>query len=105
MRRAIVIKYGDAELSDAIADGIESNLPVPVKIGKHVRKPSTKLAVRAAMGFKDWKSLYYDAIIKYGDADDCYEPNIVAQKLLVGWAMLSLKVADCYKRLSDMNRR
>ena len=98
MRRALVI-LGDAEIGNAIKNGVEANnQPKP-----YVENP--RIGVRAATGFRNWKSAFYDIYDKYGFVDDYAPPGIVSQKLLLAWALMWAGIFECYKRLSAWNRQ
>ena len=103
MRRAIVIKMtGDAEIGGTIVDAIESsNMPVPA----NGYTMSAKMGIRAATGFKDWKSLLKDLYSRYGFADEYEQHNVIADKMILAWALVCTTINECYKRLSDWNRR
>lgn len=97
MRRALVI-LGDVEIGNAIKDGVESNnQPKP-----YVENP--RIGVRAATGFRNWKSAFYDIYDKYGFADDYAPPGIVSQKILLAWALLWDTIFTFYQRMAEKNR-
>ena len=97
MRRALVI-LGDTEIGNAIKNGVESNnQPKP-----YVENP--RIGVRAATGFRNWKSAFYDIYDKYGFADDYAPPGIVSQKILLAWALLWDAIFTFYQRMAEKNR-
>lgn len=97
MRRALVI-LGDAEIGNAIKDGVESNnQPKP-----YVENP--RIGVRAATGFRNWKSAFYDIYDKYGFVDDYAPPGIVSQKILLAWALIWDTIFRFYQRMAEKNR-
>ena len=97
MRRALVI-LGDAEIGNAIKNGVESNnQPKP-----YVENP--RIGVRAATGFRNWKSAFYDIYDKYGFVDDYAPPGIVSQKLLLAWALMWDTIFTFYQRMAEKNR-
>ena len=97
MRRALVI-LGDAEIGNAIKNGVESNnQPKP-----YVENP--RIGVRAATGFRNWKSAFYDIYDKYGFVDDYAPPGIVSQKLLLAWALMWDTIFAIYQRMAEKNR-
>lgn len=97
MRMALVI-LGDAEIGNAIKDGVESNnQPKP-----YVENP--RIGVRAATGFRNWKSAFYDIYDKYGFVDDYAPPGIVSQKLLLAWALMWDTIFAIYQRMAEKNR-
>lgn len=97
MRRALVI-LGDAEIGNAIKNGVEANnQPKP-----YVENP--RIGVRAATGFRDWKSAFYGIYDKYGFVDDYAPPGIVSQKLLLAWALMWDTIFAIYQRMAEKNR-
>ena len=97
MRRALVI-LGDTEIGNAIKDGVEANnQPKP-----YVENP--RIGVRAATGFRNWKSAFYDIYDKYGFVDDYAPPGIVTQKLLLAWALMWDTIFAIYQRMAEKNR-
>lgn len=97
MRRALVI-LGDAEIGNAIKNGVEANnQPKP-----YVENP--RIGVRAATGFRNWKSAFYDIYDKYGFVDDYAPLGIVSQKLLLAWALLWDTIFTFYQRMAEKNR-
>lgn len=104
MRRALVI-MGDAEIGNAIIKGVQSNDQQLIPTEQHFLQEDVRKSVHYAAGHKDWRTLYYGLYDTYGCVEDYRQPNIVAQKLLLAWALMWAGIFECYKRLSAWNRQ
>jgi len=104
MRRALVI-MGDAEISNAIVCGIKSNEQQQViPAEQHFFQSDVRKAVHYATGHRDWRSLYYGLFETYGCVEDYRQPNIIAQKLLLAWALMWDGIFEFYRRMAERNR-
>lgn len=106
-RRAVVFRtVGDAELGNAIVDGMMKPLTsdeletVKAEL-ERMKEENARLGVRTVRDRKDFKRKMKRLKSHYPPVRKLTKPEEV---LLVGWVLFCLTIQACYKKLAAINR-
>jgi len=106
-RRALVIKtVGDPEIAGAIVDGITRRMePLNTQELKAMKRELLRLrgreGVRKYRADRDWYLVQQDLARQY----HVPRHGPIYEHILVAWALTFLFVIECFRRLSEWNRR
>ena len=106
-RRALVIKtMGDPEIAGAIVDGMTRqieplNTSELMAMKRELRRLRGREGVRKYREDRDWHKVQQDLDRQYRVP----QHGVVYEHVLIAWAITCLFIAECFRRLSEWNRR
>lgn len=106
MKRALVIKYGNADMANSMADVLMAETDVRVaqedteSVRAELEREKAENGVRKVRDTKTFKRKMLRSRRKY-HVRKLTRPEEI---LLIGWAITCLTVQECFRRLAAWNR-